>query len=83
MFIAEEELARLLRRAGVGPWVTDEYGRNMQLDDWAAYFVKEIAAQIHDEAATHASQLEDLRDLLSEKPRKMIAVAKIRELIEY
>jgi hypothetical protein len=52
------------------------------VDEWAMSFVKEIAHQISDEAMTHASQLEDLRDLLDEKPRKMIAVAKIREILE-
>jgi hypothetical protein len=82
MFAAEEELVRVLTLAGVGRWVTDEYGRNMLLEDFAEYFVKELAGEIACDAANNDSKLDELRWLLDEKPRKSISVSKIREVID-
>lgn len=83
MFAAEEEVVRLLLRAGVGRWVTDELGRNMEIEDWAAQFVRSMAEDIDAELTNEAQCAGDIRDLLAEKPRKMIAVSAIREILDY
>ena len=82
MFDAATELIRILANSGVGPWITDDMGRSLHVEEWADLFVGQLAETIDSEAADEVARLEALRELLAEKPRKSIAVAKIHEIID-
>lgn len=82
MFDPEAELIRFLREHGVGAWVRDGLGRVVRVEDWAEEFFEQAREYFGEDEAEEADRARAIRDLLDEKPRKMVSVVKLREILD-
>lgn len=76
------DLARFLDGNGVGPWVTDDLGRCLRVEDWCQEFLAEVAGACADDDHDEAELLRELRAELAANPtRKSISTKKLRDII--
>jgi hypothetical protein len=78
-----DELVRVLRANGLGPWMTDDLGRSVRVADWAGDFVDNVNEVLGEENAEEAERLAELRTALDDNPtQKSITVKRLRAIID-